>query len=317
MSTYLLGDRSFTSKDAVKRHAQEIWKRASLDEPLTGDDERFALDLIARHPDAEEKIGCGVEHVWVVEDQWNGRGVRHRRFDIERTDGSRIDFGVTAALCSQEQSTKTRVTRVLREAIEPDIIEFRDGRRQWERCAITGKLVAVRGAHVHHDETPFVELMAAFLQSESLTIDTFPVELHDGQIRGADPELMDRWVTFHRDRSKLAIAAPDANSEVGAKKLDRPELVDELARIEEIAGQIEQHPNVKHRHLMRTVLIEAVNAPVMDMERRASVIQRQHAWLDVHRDHPEFSTREQKFIENVRRFARLAGPMRPEKWRAS
>lgn len=65
-----------------------------VDDP---DDEAFLRDLAPMHPDAEEKIGDGIDHFEVRVYDYGTRG-----FCIVRTDGTDTDFSAQWAINSQK-----------------------------------------------------------------------------------------------------------------------------------------------------------------------------------------------------------------------
>lgn len=312
--TYEYGGITFTSKEAVIEHARSIWERSDLSVPLTASDDQFVRDLAHGHPDAANKVGPGIAQTWVVEDRWQGRGKVHRRFDIERVDGTRIDIGVAASLCPVERQPKTRTLRVLREAIDADAAAVKDRSRDYERCSITGLLVKRRDAHAHHDGTPFSKLVDAFLETEGLTFETFPVTLVDGQVQCADPELIIRWQFFHNERAILRLASAAANTRASDREIPVPELRDLFERIDGIADQMTAEPCPKQRQMMRSAAIEAVCEPELELRRRRERLQKQLQWLEANPLHPNYPDREGTFHESFRQFAKMTGRIRPDKW---
>lgn len=84
-----IGPHTFTSKAAAKQHARAIMKRHAEIGVMLPADEAFLRDLISIHPEAEQKIGCGIAGFTTqVDPIW--RTTRH--FVIIRTDGSMTDF---------------------------------------------------------------------------------------------------------------------------------------------------------------------------------------------------------------------------------
>jgi hypothetical protein len=92
-----IGDRRFPTKTAAPEECRQIrdkYTGADIDSSPAGsetvsDPEDIALlsDLIRVHPEAEEKIGSGVDHFEVRFYDYGTRG-----FCAVRTDGCAIDF---------------------------------------------------------------------------------------------------------------------------------------------------------------------------------------------------------------------------------
>jgi hypothetical protein len=88
-------DKEFGSQAKLKEHTREILYKYNLDQELSFEDFRFMIALIQkRHPDADEKIGDGIERMWIQENTVN-HGT-YRGFGFQRVDGSMDNFSYTA-----------------------------------------------------------------------------------------------------------------------------------------------------------------------------------------------------------------------------
>lgn len=82
--SYILGGRSFATKQMVAIQASSVLNRTGLGESLSGFDEAFARDLLAHHPEAKRKNGVGVSAITVaLIPEWGTRN-----FLVLRKDGS-------------------------------------------------------------------------------------------------------------------------------------------------------------------------------------------------------------------------------------
>lgn len=63
--SYHLGGREFRTKRDIIGEVRSIVARATLRQPLTGQDFDLLCDLFKNHPDADEKIGPGIAEIHV------------------------------------------------------------------------------------------------------------------------------------------------------------------------------------------------------------------------------------------------------------
>lgn len=115
---YRFGNEEFTSQDAVMKHSAAMRDRYDVGQTISDpDDIAFLLDLVAGHIHSDDKAGVGIarfypnyapEHATVC-------------FWLERTDGSKTDFGVPACIRKIGHLNK----QSLREAVASQLAEFK------------------------------------------------------------------------------------------------------------------------------------------------------------------------------------------------
>jgi hypothetical protein len=117
---YFFGSFSFTSQDAVKKHAALIRQRYQIGATISDpEDVAFLMDLIKCHAESEIKIGCGILRFYVS----NAPEHPGQCFWIERSDHSNTDWGVPACLSGVGRLNR----QSLRAAIKPQLDEFKMG----------------------------------------------------------------------------------------------------------------------------------------------------------------------------------------------
>ncbi|MGA7523545.1 MAG: DCL family protein [Acidobacteriaceae bacterium] len=82
-----IGEKSFESQKAANAFIQELLNSQPLKTPIPEPHHSFLRALIARHPNADKKIGVGIRH-FTVESAAHGTIC----FYLTRTDGTRDDF---------------------------------------------------------------------------------------------------------------------------------------------------------------------------------------------------------------------------------
>jgi hypothetical protein len=209
---YRLGGQEYTTKKAVKDRCSTLLRTATI----SSEDGAFLLDLLALHPESEQKIGCGVARFYVGKDAYGGPCLW-----LSRLDGTATDWGT--GKCLDPPTHRKKVHAALRWLVSNQILRFRDveiGRTQ--ACAITGDPITAATCHVDHiPPNTFIFLIDLFLQSEKLGYDGILIKpTVDGSTFAEleNQELAARWQLFHRENAKLRLTTSHANMSQGSGK---------------------------------------------------------------------------------------------------
>jgi hypothetical protein len=164
-------------------------------------------DLLAMHPEAETKIGGGVDHFEVRVN------LKTPGFWIIRVDGSETDFSFIKALRPPDHATRVRMA--MRRAVVDQVLAVRDevyGDGETVACPITGERVTKENCHVDHYDPPFIELADRFAEGEG-GYEQIGVVTADGAIGTnlSDEDVTRRWQDFHREHAKLRVVSARAN----------------------------------------------------------------------------------------------------------
>lgn len=204
-----LGVLEFDTQKAAKEEIQRRLHEAELEKPL--DDFDFWMALLERHPNASQKIGCGIVSFKVTLNRY-----RQRCLYATRWNDTPVDFSYIK--CLRPQTPRELFTRALRHAVEPDIISFREsafGLNGRLTCPVSGKDVTRDEVEVDH-ESPwlFETLVQKFVVDEKIDLKNPPVApSEDGELgrKLSDPALERRWVEFHRAHAKLRVISAEAH----------------------------------------------------------------------------------------------------------
>ncbi|EPZ8363098.1 DCL family protein [Pseudomonas aeruginosa] len=117
--------------------------------------------LIALHPDAERKIGSGVDH-FKIERNALGAG---QGLWLVRSDGTETSFSYKRCITGVRQSSYGKVCEALRFSVRSQLIAFRETQQVPAKCAISGKdIVCRRDLHIDH-KVPFWKLLQSFAEA--------------------------------------------------------------------------------------------------------------------------------------------------------
>ncbi|MBR0683353.1 DCL family protein [Roseomonas eburnea] len=90
----VLAGRTFSKQGDAWTYFADMLKRYVPGDRVSADDEADLAELLKRHPQADEKIGCGIDHFEVQEADYDTQCFR-----VVRTDGTweRFSFHVCVA----------------------------------------------------------------------------------------------------------------------------------------------------------------------------------------------------------------------------
>lgn len=88
-----VGGISFSRKGAAEKYLKDILYKYELGELVDEKDSSFLSELLARHPEAEQKIGQGIESFHVRKADYGTRC-----FYVTRVDGTEEKFSARSCL---------------------------------------------------------------------------------------------------------------------------------------------------------------------------------------------------------------------------
>lgn len=209
------GEKFATKKELTER-IREILYSYKDGKQLNMFDFPFMLDVLAMHPLASQKIGCGVSRMEVRE---NPVYKKNFGFWLIRNDGTETDFSFVE--CLSPSSQRKKVLAAFRASIEEQTMQFK--RNFFDscvggvaKCSLTGETITFLNSHVDHmSPRTFENLFDTFLIDNNLNVEG--VELSgegvDGNIQDkiADGQLDGKWKEFHRMNAVLRVVSRFGN----------------------------------------------------------------------------------------------------------
>ncbi len=197
----------FWSQEAIKKRCREIIAATPEDGPADYNNRAFLTDLLARHPDGERKLGCGIAY-FAVRTTW----CKNRCFWIVRIDGTEEDFSFLKCASGKGTSKKRDFLAAARCAIRPSIIEFRAARFGSQRAIpsdISGELVTLETCHVDHESPTFYEIVEQYLEE-------YPDRIENPVTQGVgtdfvQPDDAEHFRRFHDGGACLRIVTASEN----------------------------------------------------------------------------------------------------------
>ena len=214
MKGYTVNDQEFRTQQELITYVRTILGRYRDGVTLDLFDSAFVLDLLRRHPEAAQKMGCGISAIYVDRSPM----YKTRGFYLLREDGSRTDISYLE--CIRETAHDKKVRCALRGAIEPQVLAvkqaaFAAAPAGWVICPDTGEYLVFTSAHVdHRAPLTFERLVELFLGREGLgfdDIEVIPSSDLTFQDELVDAALCARWAAFHCEHAQLEIVSAIAN----------------------------------------------------------------------------------------------------------
>lgn len=213
----VLNGVEFNSQQQAIAYFQEMLNRYTDGQIIVGADHDMLLALLQRHPDADQKIGCGVRRFYR-----DKTDKPYSCFWLERTDGSKTDFSYRMAIRGKKKSLSQEFSAGCRSAIQADLQAYRA--RFFEefadaagrvRCQLTGEPISLYESHVDH-EAPltFQRLVADFIAENQLEITPemlSTVEDQQFQTTIVDAELREQFRRYHNEKAKLRVIKAQEN----------------------------------------------------------------------------------------------------------
>jgi len=212
-----IGNISFNTQKALKEYIRSVLRSLGHDAIVDANSPHFPFfaALTDRHPEADVKIGIGIRN-FIVRESWGGStSTVVFAFDIERTDGSRIDISFHTCVAGKSNSRKQDIRNVLRATIIPQTIAYRNEHFvSGMLCLLCGEPIThPKDAHVDHTDTPFKSIMDSFLSANP----DFPLELaeesekHHYVFKDEDIDYKTKWIDHHRSLAMYRILCYKCN----------------------------------------------------------------------------------------------------------
>lgn len=196
---YFFGERLFASKTILNDYLKSLWQDSPLGEPLPPADAMIIRDLLALHPRVDEKVGCGIDYIYVGSSP-NGN---NRCFYIKRIDGTSTDFGTSK--CLHGDRLEALFKSACRVAVEEQIERFRKdfySSQEGKNLIAAGELI-----HIDHSSPTFDHLVGRFYESLGIPLQDIKFNGlssdNESKVTFVDSSISERFAEFHLKNAKL------------------------------------------------------------------------------------------------------------------
>jgi hypothetical protein len=208
-----IGGTTFRTKKEAKDFYISLRDRHIDGVQIAGEDDLRLRELLANHPEANDKIGVGIAFFCVATETRFGRT---RHFVVHRIDGSFTDFSFHS--CIDGRNEKRDRLEALRGAVEDQIVAFRNdcfAKHAVLICPLRGVSITRDAYHVDHEPPEdFQTLVGRWLASEGFGLaDVRITPPADNQIVASmtDVAQIASWQKHHRETAKLRMLSPLGN----------------------------------------------------------------------------------------------------------
>jgi len=207
--SYTIAGRTFDTQKDLVSHVQAILRHYKAPAQLCDDDAAFMGDLLQRHPNAEIKIGCGVQSIWVRRNGAFGQG-----FYVDRIDGTSTDFSYKQCIRPFTHASKAKFA--FRRAIDDQVLAvkyaaFATGNTI--TCPETGEPITWETAHVDHAAPwTFAVLLTEYCELRGIDLNAIELfESKSGIGKLLPPAIEADWAIWHDQRATLRVISAEAN----------------------------------------------------------------------------------------------------------
>ena len=176
--------------------------------------------LLTNHPEADEKMGVGVDHFFVQQSKWK---MNQYNFMISRVDGTTVDFSYMACLNPQHKRSKEKHnwSSLFRNVVKDQIDSFREcafavvGSKDKFVCSQTKLKYNKMYSHVDHVyPLTFNSILFEFIKKYNVDLDSLEVSKDLGTSETQNilnEDVTKAFYEFHKERSVLRIVCSSAN----------------------------------------------------------------------------------------------------------
>jgi hypothetical protein len=219
----------FESKTEALALCQSMLARYRNGQDINEHDSQVLRDLLERHPEAHQKIGCGVKRFFR---DHTDQGTDC--FWLERKDGSFTDFSYISCVNAKGKSLYQEFAEACRQAVQPDLDAAK--KEHFEKhgdaegtvpCDVTGEMVASYESHLDHKKPmTFQVIVTTFIAANKITIRPDMLSIpQDAQFVTTfiDEGLKRKFSEYHRSIAVLRIVREKVNLSLGgSEKLTKP-----------------------------------------------------------------------------------------------
>jgi hypothetical protein len=217
-------EKIFNSKNDAILFFKNMLHRYQDNQEVDEADSQLLIALLERHPEAQQKIGCGIK-----------RFCRKRTtegtscFWLERLDGSSTDFSFRLCVAGKGKTLYQEFAEACRSAVQPALNSAKqehfakNGNAQGKvQCEITGEWIASYESHVDHKKPmTFQVIVATFVSAHDIQITRELLsEPRDAQFTTTfvDTNVQEKFREYHHKLASLRVIKIKHNLSLGGSE---------------------------------------------------------------------------------------------------
>lgn len=205
-----ISNRTFETQKAAIDHTRDLLIELEPQCIIDGGTKEYAylLDLVSRHPDADSKIGAGIQSFYVH------RSVTgHIALSIKRVDTTLVDISWVTCVKAKPKTNRDNLLAAMRAAVQTQIANVKATYTPNMNCEICDtSIYSLLECHVDHKKPAFLEIANAFIeQNESPQVfDDDPVR-NNAVFTKDDAVYQKRWQAYHHQHATLRLVHANCN----------------------------------------------------------------------------------------------------------
>lgn len=217
----VIGDLTFATQKETTHFIKSMLNKYADHEIISIEDQEILMSLIERHPEALQKIGCGIKQFYKAPTDMGTSC-----FWLEREDGSKTEFSYGSCITGKGKTLFQEFMEACREAVRDDLIEtkyayFRANADSNGKvpCAISAEMVTDKESHLDHAKPlTFQVIVVTFIKSNAIVIskDMF-TQPSDAQFQTSflAQGMKDKFKKYHHAVANLRIVKNKLNLKMG------------------------------------------------------------------------------------------------------
>lgn len=209
----IIGDKEFKYKKDALSHFKDILNSYESTQIVNESDFKDLVALIENRSDKDEKIGCGIESIQVIEVRY-----KTKCFELIRTDGSKEVFSYRSCINGKSKPL-TKFSEACRETISEDLRNvkltyFKKFSSKGEvKCQETGELCKWEELNVDHRQpNTFSVIVDRFIEVHRIDIKNVEyTEKMDGVYHFSDVVLAQKFKKYHKKMANLRLVKKGKN----------------------------------------------------------------------------------------------------------
>jgi len=208
-----IGDKEFKYKKDAINYFKDILNSYEPSQIVNKKDFKDIIGLIDIRPDKDDKIGCGIENIQVIDVRY-----KTKCFEIIRKDGSKEIFSYRSCINGQSPPL-SKFSKTCRETISEDLRMVKlayfkkNSSRGRVRCQETGELCTWEELNVDHRQpNTFSVIVDRFIEVHRIDVNSIEYkEIMDGVYQFCDIELAENFKKYHKEKANLRIVMKGKN----------------------------------------------------------------------------------------------------------
>jgi hypothetical protein len=209
----IINNREFKYKKDALDYFKNILNSYKPKQIVNENDFKDLVGLIEHHPDKDEKIGCGIEKIQVIEIRYKTKG-----FEIIRKDGTTSVFSYRKCI-NGKPNPLAKFRETCRETVSEDLrnvklFYFKKFSSKGKvKCQETGELCKWKELNVDHRlPNTFSVIVDRFIEVHKIDINTVQyTEVKDGVYHFTNVELANRFKKYHKEKANLRLVKKTKN----------------------------------------------------------------------------------------------------------